>query len=109
MQEQSNYGFGSLLPLTQKQAQKLSELHEKAIEVTPYCMNAPLIWDAENSEDEKYAKKFCLGITAKDETKIEPCPILLLCRETALLTHPVGGVWGGMSDLDRRKVKRGLR
>jgi hypothetical protein len=114
MREQSNSKFeatfvGLLAPLTRRQAKALQVLRKATEECEPICSQAPIIWDAENPEDMRYAKKFCLGLYEKDENPIEPCPILNLCRETALIVEPYGGVWGGMNDLDRRRILKKLR
>lgn len=112
MPEQSNLQvqFVQLVPpMTRKQAKALTALRKASEEVSPICTQAPVIWDGKTHEDEKYAKKHCLGIFTKDEAPIQICPILSLCAQTAMIVEPVGGVWGGMTDLDRRRIRKELR
>ena len=37
------------------------------------------------------------------------CPVLARCREHALATHEPYGVWGGMTEEERRQVLAGRR
>lgn len=34
------------------------------------------------------------------------CPVLLTCREYALATGERHGIWGGLTEADRRRVRR---
>lgn len=50
---------------------------------------------AAEHEREQRAKQICLR-----------CPVLMSCRAEALLTREPYGIWGGLSEVDRRRVKR---
>jgi len=109
MPEQSKEFVTLVPPMTKEQASALRKLRKASVEHSPVCTQAPVIWDGETNEDERYAKKHCLGVWSGDETPIEICPILSLCAQTAMIVQPVGGVWGGMTDLDRRRIRKELR
>lgn len=49
-------------------------------------------------EDERAAKAVCQG-----------CPVREVCLEIALTTHQEHGVWGGLTEKERRSLKRRLR
>lgn len=94
------------LVLTEKASALLDELYEKAIDVQAICMQAPIIWDAETSEDLITAKRGCNGSTG-DAVSLPspPCPLRALCLEAALESNSTYGVWGGHSPSARMKMK----
>ena len=61
------------------------------------CTQAdPEAWFPEKGGNNRRAKAICAG-----------CPVLAECREYAL-THPerLDGIWGGLSERDRRIIRR---
>lgn len=95
------------LVLTLKGKKLLDELRDAAIEEDVICMQAPSIWDADTIEDSHTAKRGCNG-TPKTATSdgSPPCPLRVLCLETALETNSQYGVWGGLSVYERKLVVR---
>ena len=64
------------------------------------CVGQPVdVFFPERGESTAEAKKLCAG-----------CPVTQQCLEYSLSTVPVmPGVWGGLSDQERRKLKRTRR
>lgn len=57
------------------------------------CRTAPIEWFfPERGADTTRAKKICAG-----------CPVLDVCREHGL--HERHGIWGGLSERERRRVR----
>lgn len=74
----------------------LEELHLRAREEDAICQNAPIIWDAEFSDDAKVAIEGCLGRKATEDSEgFPPCPLIDLCLKTANAVKATAGVWGG--------------
>ena len=94
---------GGAEALTAKQSAKLAELHKQANIHDPICRQAPIIWDGETREDINYAKNACRGRTENGKQVSDPCPILNLCAETAIVINVTYGVWGSLSPSDRRR------
>jgi hypothetical protein len=103
--KQVRRGKYDFIPLTAIQARQLDKLQNAACEENPICQQAPVIWDAENAEDAKYAKRNCLGIVDRGETKQDPCPLVELCLETALVINVTYGVWGGTTPFERKQMR----
>ena len=57
----------------------------------------PNIHYPEKSNSSKKGKKQC-----------SECPVIQLCREYALLNGEIYGIWGGMSEGERRKMRKKL-
>lgn len=94
------------LVLTNKASELLDELYDKAIEVQAICMQAPVIWDAETSEDLVTAQRGCNGNKGDGSSlPTPPCPIRSLCLEAAIESNSTHGVWGGRSPSARMKIK----
>lgn len=52
------------------------------------------------------AKAVCNG---RPDKGIPPCPVREQCRQWALERPELYGVWGGLGDFDRRKIRRQRR
>lgn len=66
--------------------------------VTPEALCAqtdPEAFFPEKGDSTQRAKRMCRG-----------CPLISACLDYAL-THPVYGVWGGTSQIDRSRLRRG--
>ena len=83
----------------------LARLHEAVREVDPICGQAPNIWDAENYDDMRFAKRQCKGENEEGEVTNRVCPLLAMCGFTAIVINEPYGVWGGLSPFDRRKIR----
>lgn len=98
--------LSEFLVLTEKASALLDELYDKAIEVQALCMQAPIIWDAENSEDLTTAKRGCNGSKGDGvSSPMPPCPLRSLCLEAAIESNSTHGVWGGRSPSSRMKMR----
>lgn len=98
--------LSDFLVLTDKAAELLDELYEKAIEVEALCMQAPIIWDAETNDDLATAKRGCNGSKGDGiSSPIPPCPLRSLCLEAAIESNSMHGVWGGRSPSARMKMR----
>ena len=96
--------------MSSRGAKLLHELQTKSLEINPICTSAPIIWDAENTEDARLAKKNCLGYPASDNSDgLEPCPLLKLCFETAIENNEQFGVWGGTTAYERKRMRKRLK
>jgi hypothetical protein len=87
-----------------RESHLLARLHEAVLEVDPICTQAPNIWDAENYDDMRFAKRQCKGQNEAGEVVNRVCPLLEMCGFTSIAIKEVYGVWGGMSPFDRRKI-----
>jgi hypothetical protein len=89
-------------------AAKLERLRRLAVDYQTICQQAPHIWDGETVEDARLAKSGCNGEVSsrKGHKKIPPCPIRNLCLETAIATQSHYGVWGGLSALERKTLRK---
>lgn len=58
----------------------------------------PDIWFPEGAESAAQAKAICAG-----------CPVRIECLEYAIETHTYSGVWGGLTDGERRRIRRSRR
>jgi hypothetical protein len=95
------------IELTPKGAVLVQQLREAAIEEDAICMQAPNIWDADTIEDSHVAKRGCNGTPpTKDSLGSPPCPLRILCLETALEINAFYGVWGGLSAFERKPLIR---
>lgn len=56
-----------------------------------------------NATQVREAKKICNGPAGGS-----PCPVLAQCRDWALLKGEKFGVWGGLSERDRRAILKRL-
>lgn len=97
--------------LTPSAAQQLERLRHLAIEYQVICMQAPQIWDGEDPDDVRLAKRGCNGEiqTRNGVKKVPPCPIRKLCLQTAIATQSNYGVWGGTAPHERRAIRRGRK
>jgi WhiB family transcriptional regulator, redox-sensing transcriptional regulator len=55
----------------------------------------PELWFPEKGGTPEPAKRICAA-----------CPVLTECREYALVNVELYGVWGGLSDKERRRMRR---
>lgn len=55
----------------------------------------PSLFYPERGEDSRYAKAVCAS-----------CPVATECMEQALENREKFGVWGGLSQMDRRAIRR---
>lgn len=94
------------LTISRKAALLLEELYIACKEEEVLCTQAPNIWDGDDSEDTRTAKRGCNGVKKTETTiALPPCPLKALCLEAALEAKVTHGVWGGTSVLDRRRIK----
>jgi len=49
------------------------------------------------------------GTVAPAKRVCAACPVLAECRDYALTTGELDGVWGGLSETDRRRLRRQAR
>jgi len=49
------------------------------------------------------------GSTRRAKSVCAACPVLAECRNYALATGELDGVWGGLSENDRRRIRRQAR
>lgn len=68
-----------------------------AIGLRGECRHNPDLWYSVSADDVRHAKAICLIA----------CPVLTLCRDYALATEQTFGVWGGLSEKERRAVLLG--
>lgn len=61
------------------------------------CRRDPDLWYSVIADDIRHAKSIC----------VTECPVMHLCREYALTTGQAFGVWGGLSEKERRAVLDG--
>ncbi|MBT2449451.1 WhiB family transcriptional regulator [Streptomyces sp. ISL-43] len=61
------------------------------------CRTNPELWFSKSAKDKEAAVQACLA-----------CPLLIPCRDYALTTHVSHGVWGGLTETERRKFPNGL-
>lgn len=68
----------------------------------------PDLFMPETGGNTRAAKELCNGRAAtRSQPGLPPCPVKAKCLEYALqLPGPVVGVWGGLSERERREVKR---
>lgn len=98
------------LVLTNKQARMINYLRLQAIEHDVICMQAPIIWDGENSNDVFEAQRGCNGVAPTADSKgFPPCPIRALCLDTALAIDAQYGVWGGTTPSQRAHLQNATR
>jgi hypothetical protein len=98
------------LVLTKKGQDLVAELRDAAIEEDVICQQAPAIWDAETIEDSHVAKRGCNGTPKTINSEgTPPCPLRLLCLETALEINSQYGVWGGLSVHERKQLAKERR
>ena len=90
--------------ITPKGKELWRQLIKAADEYDVICRQAPVIWDAETIEDGNMAKNGCNGGKGSP-----PCPLRMLCLETAMEQNIKYGVWGGLSAHERRLLKRERR
>ncbi len=57
----------------------------------------PEMWFPDKGGSTREAKKVCLG-----------CPVRLECLQYALDRDERFGIWGGLSERERRRLKRGM-
>lgn len=62
----------------------------------------PDAWFPAKSESSAPAKRICNG-----QKGVLPCPVRKQCLEYALRYDERWGVWGGLSEVERRRLKRG--
>lgn len=86
---------------------------EEEEEVTANVLNAtqaatPDVWfprkGPKSTTYARCAKEVCLGEDGGD-----PCPVLFACREYAIARNERFGIWGGMSEQERNRVRRNRR
>jgi WhiB family redox-sensing transcriptional regulator len=58
-------------------------------------------WFPEQGQDARQAKRVCNGDL---RTGAAPCPIRARCLEVALARHERHGIWGGLSEHERRRI-----
>jgi WhiB family redox-sensing transcriptional regulator len=69
-------------------------------EAQALCAQAdPDAWFPEQGRDARPAKRICNG---DRRTGVPPCPIRARCLEAALARRERHGVWGGLSEHERR-------
>lgn len=68
-----------------------------AIGLRGECRHDPELWYSLAAESIRRAKAIC----------VIACPVMDLCREYALATEQTFGVWGGLSEKERRVVLGG--
>lgn len=62
----------------------------------------PELWFPPKSGSSSPAKRICRGFRGSP-----PCPVMAECLEYALRHDERFGVWGGMSERDRNKIRAG--
>lgn len=60
------------------------------------CQNDPELWFSKDAKDKQAAIRACAR-----------CPLLVPCRAYALQTQPPHGIWGGLTETERRKYPEG--
>lgn len=96
----------NLFRISARGERMVEELHKLAIEYEVICTQAPIIWDGDTNEDIKLAKQGCNGTPKTEESDgTPPCPLRVLCYETALEIEANAGVWGGYATYELRKLK----
>ncbi|ALF00488.1 WhiB family transcription factor [Mycobacterium phage Mufasa] len=55
----------------------------------------PELWFPDKGQSTRDAKRMCMR-----------CPLLDECRALALADRSLKGVWGGLSDRDRQRIRR---
>ena len=66
------------------------------------CLNQdPEIWFPEHNYSSKVARRICNGVPDRAGVR-EPCPVRAECLLYALQTDSREGVWGGLSERQRR-------
>lgn len=76
------------------------------------CAQAdPDAWFPEKGGSTREAKRLCNGRTADDggPTRRPPCPVREQCLRWALDHEERYGIWGGVSERDRRRLSRERR
>lgn len=98
--------FDDLFRMTKRGARMVDELHRLADEYQVICKQAPIIWDGETNEDIRLAKQGCNGTPKTEDSEgTPPCPLRMLCIETALEIDVAAGVWGGLTPYEIRKLR----
>ena len=65
-------------------------------------MDQNLFFARRSKADYKQGKRICLGGKIRP-----PCPVLAECRQFALDKEPGGGLWGGMTEQERDRIREG--
>ena len=79
----------------------LTELHELAGDIRKLpCRGESDLFIADDGDDEELSKY------AFAKTLCAACPIAAQCLEYALRNNEPYGVWGGMTRLDRQKLRK---
>lgn len=58
----------------------------------------PELWFPERGASSREAKEVCRG-----------CPVAAVCLAYAMANHITHGVWGGLSERERRRIRRANR
>jgi hypothetical protein len=61
------------------------------------CQNDPELWFSNSRKEKNQAIRACAG-----------CPLLQPCRTYALAEQPSHGIWGGLTETERRKYRKGI-
>ena len=73
----------------------MRQIAHRGPEVPCLASPTPELWTAEADTDQRAAARAC-----------HQCPLLHQCRQYALTQQETGGVWGGMTEAERRQYHR---
>ena len=82
-----------------KDLQDLWRAQDEAAEIVP-CTNDPDLFFPEKSGDPVSWSMIKLACGS--------CPIRMQCAEYGIKHEPYFGIWGGLSERERRRLKRGI-
>lgn len=67
----------------------------------------PEVWFPEKGGPTREAKRICNGRPANgDSPAVDPCPVRQQCLQFSLVNEERFGIWGGMSERERRPLLR---